>query len=52
MTKTENKKIFNQAIKNTDDADTIAKIEIVREYVTNPEFRTKLQQIIWDTNNN
>ena len=36
----------------TTDADAIAKIEIVREYLTNADFRATLQDHIWEITNN
>ena len=34
---------FDRMIKETSNPDTIAKLEIAREYFTNPEFRQKLE---------
>ena len=51
MTDTEAKNIFNKVIENQTDGDTIAKLEILREYFTNAEFKTNLQDFVWAINN-
>ena len=38
----------NQEIADTTDADKIAKLEIIREYFTNPEFRAKLEEVTFE----
>ena len=43
MTSNEARNIFNAAIASNTDADQIAKIELCREYFTNPEFRAALE---------
>ena len=48
MTRNEARAIFNQAIENETDADRIAKIELLREYFTNPEFRQKLADYVYE----
>jgi hypothetical protein len=45
------REVFNQAIAKTHDADQVAKLELAREYFTNPEFRKDLEQITWELNN-
>jgi hypothetical protein len=49
MTTTEAREIFNQAIASTTDADAIARIEIAREYFTNPDFRRALADHLWES---
>lgn len=48
MTNTEAREIFNQAIRNAQDADQIARIELAREYFTNPAFRHALADHLWE----
>lgn len=45
------KNIFNQVINEQTDKDTIAKLEIAREYFTNPDFKAKLEEYTWRVNN-
>ena len=42
------REVFNQAIASTTDADAIARIEVAREYFTNPEFRKSLEDLVWE----
>jgi len=35
------------AAKAAGDKDSVARIEIVREFTTNPEFRASLEQFCW-----
>jgi len=49
MTNTAAKEVFNRAIAATTDADAIARLEVAREYLTNPDFRAKLQEHLWLT---
>ena len=42
--------MFNEVIAKTTDADAIARLEVVREYLTNPEFRTNLEEYTWNVN--
>ena len=35
---------MNKAIAKVSDPTTIARMEVVREYFTNPEFRAKLEE--------
>lgn len=44
MTNNEAREIFNQAIANEKDADRIAKVELLREYFTNPTFRSAMEE--------
>lgn len=44
------KRIFNDAIAKQTDADKVARLELVREYFTNPEFRTALHDHVWAIN--
>jgi len=48
MTNQEAREVFNQAIAATADADKIARIELVREFFTNPAFRKSLEDHVWD----
>jgi hypothetical protein len=50
MTTEQAKEIFNNAIKNSKNADQIANIEICREYFTNPEFKKFLEDITFTVN--
>lgn len=42
------KEIFNTVIAEQTDADTIANLEICREYFTNPEFKSALEEYSWN----
>jgi len=44
------KNIFNQVIEEQEDKDTIANLEIVREYFTNPDFKAKLEEFTYNIN--
>lgn len=48
MTDQEAREVFNQMIEKATDKDTIAKLEMVREFLTNPDFRANLEQFTWD----
>lgn len=53
MTTQEIKTDFNQMIAAAavaGDKDTVARFEIAREYFTNPEFKTALQDHLWQIN--
>ena len=50
MTTEQAKAIFNKAIESAKDADQIARIEICREYFTNPEFKKGLENYVWNLN--
>lgn len=47
MTNEAAKQVFNQVLANLTDADQIAKIELAREYFTNPDFRKALEDHLW-----
>ncbi len=47
MTNEQAKAIFNKAISATADADQVARLELVREYFTNPIFRRALEDHSW-----
>lgn len=49
MTDTAAREVFDRAITATTDADAIARLELAREYLTNPDFRTKLADYLWAT---
>lgn len=38
---------FNKVIAQTQDADQVAKLEVCREYFTNPEFKERLQEYVF-----
>lgn len=40
--------IFNQAAAKAADADQLARVEICREYFTNPTFRKALENHLWE----
>ena len=42
MTATELRQIFDRAISQQKDADKVARLELCREFFTNPEFRAAL----------
>lgn len=44
MTNTEAREIFNKALANETNADRIAKVELLREYFTNPAFRAAMEE--------
>lgn len=44
--------IFDQAIANTTDLDRIARIELMREYFTNADFRKVLEDHVWEVTRN
>lgn len=50
MTNTEVRAYFDAAIARTNDPDTIAKLEICREYFTNEEFRAALHDHVYRIN--
>lgn len=47
MTNQAAREVFNQIIATLTDADQIAKIELSREYFTNPEFAKALADHLW-----
>lgn len=51
MTASEARAIFNAAIATSTDADQIARMELCREYFTNPEFRANLEEFTFALNN-
>lgn len=44
MTTNEARNLFNKAINETTDKNQIAKLELAREYFTNPDFRKALEE--------
>ena len=42
MTNTEAREIFDRALAGETNADRIAKVELLREYFTNPSFRAAM----------
>lgn len=42
---------IDAAIANTEDADRIARLELAREYFTNPDFRQALEDHTWNALN-
>jgi hypothetical protein len=49
MTTQQAREIFNQAAASATDTDAIARIELAREYFTNPAFRKALEDFVWET---
>ena len=47
MTTEQLKAAFNQAIAKVADADARARMEVAREFFTNPDFRKKLEAFAW-----
>lgn len=47
MTNPAAREVFNQVIATLTNADQIAKIELAREYFTNPEFAKALADHLW-----
>lgn len=39
---------FNQAIARAANPDTVARLELAREYFTNPAFRDWLTEAVWE----
>jgi hypothetical protein len=50
MTNQAAREVFNAAIAAQTDADKIARIELAREYFTNPTFRKALEDHVWQLN--
>ncbi len=50
MTNNEAKEIFNAAIANETNADRIAKVELLREYFTNDDFRAAFNAHVAEIN--
>jgi hypothetical protein len=51
MTSTELKAAFNAVIAKAHAAGhDVSKMEVCREYFTNPAFKADLQQTVWETN--
>ena len=48
MTNQQAEEIFNQAIKNATTAEQIAKVELLKEYFTNPEFRDAMSEYLFN----
>lgn len=52
MNATEIRKEFNKVIDGASslgNADAVARLELVREFFTNPEFANKLADHLWNT---
>lgn len=47
MSDAEAREIFNSASTRTDDADTRSLRELCREYFTNPDFKKKFHDFMW-----
>jgi hypothetical protein len=43
--------IFDQAAKAAKDPDVVARIELCREYFTNPVFRKTFTDLLWEKTN-
>ena len=50
MTNQAAREVFNQVIAAQAGADKIARLELCREYFTNPDFRKALENHVWETN--
>lgn len=50
MSNNEARQIFDNAIASQTDADQIAKLELMREYFTNPAFRKALEDKVAQIN--
>lgn len=48
MNSNEAKQIFQNAIDNETNADRIAKLELLREYFTNEDFRKALEAYLFE----
>lgn len=48
MTNQAAREVFNQVLATQTDADKIAKLELAREYFTNPDFRKALENHLWE----
>jgi hypothetical protein len=48
MTNQAAREVFNQVIAKQSDADTIARLELCREYFTNPQFAKALADHLWE----
>lgn len=42
--------VFNRAVAQAEDADTKARLELAREFFTNPDFRRELSEFVWNVN--
>ena len=47
MTTEQAREIFTHAISAAKDADQVVRIELAREYFTNPDFRRALADYVW-----
>ena len=47
MTNDQAREVFNEVIKHQVDGNTIAKLELCREYFTNGDFRSRLKEYLW-----
>jgi protoheme ferro-lyase len=52
MTTTEARAVFNSVIATESNPDRVAKLELLREYFTNPEFRKALEDHVWELTQN
>lgn len=50
MTNEALKSIFNKAIQSAANADQVARLEVCREYFTNPKFKKALEDYTWNLN--
>ena len=50
MTTEEVRAKFDEAISQTTDKDEITKLEVMREYFTNPAFRTMIHNTVFEIN--
>ena len=50
MNKTEARAVFNKVIAGESNPDQVAKLELLREYFCNPEFKQALEDETWRRN--
>ena len=41
---------FNRVIAQVNDPEAIARMEVVREFFTNADFKAKMEQFVWEKN--
>ena len=42
--------VFNRAVEAAEDDETRDRLELAREFFTNPEFRRQLSDFVWEIN--
>ena len=51
MTAAEARQVFNQVIEQETDPDKVARLELLRNYFTDVNFRKSFEQLVWNLNN-